>query len=626
MSSIVARISRYAMVILPIAAVLYQLASTQYVFVDPYQHQSIHLMLILVLMFLLAIRTKPRFWPAWLGLIVLSILSTGYMFVFTDELQFRVGLPNTVDMIVGGILVVVSLVALHEAFGKILPIFIAVFIAYTFYGHYLPPPFYHPELPLDRIISLMSVGFSGLYGKLLEISSAYLFLFLVFAGLLSISGASQFFTEIGKLAGRKLAGGPAMTSVVASALFGTVTGAPAANVIVTGSFTIPLMKKVGFSPAQAGGIEAAASTGGLIMPPIMAATAFIMAGIIGIPYKDIMIMAFPPAILYFFGCGLYVHFQAKKLGLVVSKEEFDKRSLLTSAPAFFVPLVVIVTMLFRGYSPQFSVFWGIISILVIVVAKMRTRESVGRFIDGLVEGATNGARVGVTVATLGIAVSTMTMTGLGIKLPVAVELWSGGNQFLAVMATMVVTIVLGCGLPIMPAYIIVALIVAPALVRMGIPAVQVHFFILYFAGLSMLTPPVAVCSLVASRLAKASYMKTSIEGLKVSIVGYLVPFLFIWSPAILLQPSEPLDAVIVYLAIIMAAIACSSALVGFYLTPLEWMERCLLGMNGAALFIIACTKGIVAFLVAVGVFVLITISQRFKRKSKFELSHDNQNE
>ena len=245
---------------------------------------------------------------------------------------------------------------------------------------------------------------------------------------------------------------------------------------------------------------------------------------------------------------------------------------------------------------------------------MKTRKSIGRFIDGLVEGANNGARVGVTVASLGIAVSTMTMTGLGIKLPVAVELWSGGNQFMAVMATMIVTMILGCGLPILPAYIIVALIVAPALVRMGIPAVQVHFFILYFAGLSMLTPPVAVCSLVASRLAKAKYIKTSFEGLKVSIVGYLVPFLFIWSPAILLQPSKPLDAVITYVGIVMAAIACSSALVGFYLIPLKWMGRCLLGMNGAALFIISCTKGIVPFFIAVGVFVLITVSQWLTRK------------
>jgi TRAP transporter 4TM/12TM fusion protein len=620
LASIISKISRYVLAIVSIAAVLYQLASTQRVFVDPYQHQTIHLVLVLTLMFLLAIRTKPRFWPIWIGLLTLSIFCTGYMFVFTEELQFRVGLPNILDMFVGGVLVVVTLVALHEASGKIIPIFISFFIAYTFFGQYLPMPFHHPDLPLDRIISLMSVGFSGLYGKLLEISAAYLFLFLVFAGLLSATGASQFFTEIGKLAGRKLAGGPAMTSVVASCLFGSVSGSPDANVIVTGSFTIPLMKKVGFKPEQAGGIEAAASTGGLVMPPIMAATAFIMASFIGITYKEVMIMAFPPAILYYFGCGLYVLFQAKKMSLAPWMEEINKRVILTSAPSFLIPMGIIVILLVMGYSPQYSVFWGIMSSFAIYFARMRTLASVGRLIDALTEGATNGARVGITVAALGIAMSTMTMTGLGIKLPMAIEMWAGGNVLVAVLATMVVIVILGCGLPILPSYIIVALTVAPALIRMGIPPVQTHFFIFYFAAFSMVTPPVAVSSLVASRLANADYAKTSLEAIKVSAVAYLVPFLFIWSPAILLQPTEPLYAIISILAIIMAIIAISSAFVGCYFTTLNWKERILLGLDGAVLFIIACTKGVVSFAVATSIFGLMTLWQWNNKKTQIGLS------
>jgi len=617
LATIMSKIGYFAVVIMAIIAILYQLASTQAIFVGPYQHHSIHLALILIVMFLFSIRNKPRLWPIWVALIVLSIVSTGYMYVFTDEIQFRVGLPNTVDMIVGGILVTITLVALYEAFGKILPIFVAIFIAYTFFGHYLPSPLYHPELPLDRIMSLMAVGFSGLYGPLLAISAAYLFLFLVFAGLLPIAGASRFFTEIGKLAGRKLAGGPAMTSIVASCLFGSVTGAPAANVIVTGTFTIPLMKKVGFRPEQAGGIEAAASTGGLVMPPIMAATAFIMASFIGIPYRSIMIMAFLPALLYYFGCGLYVQFQAKRMGLAPWKEEIDTKALLISAPTFLIPLGTIVTLLMVGYSPQYSVFWGIIATLAIIVACMRTRTSVGRLLDGLVEGATNGARVGVTVAALGIAVSTMTMTGLGIKLPVAVEMWTGGNILFAVLATMVVTIILGCGLPILPAYIIVALIAAPALVRMGIPELQTHFFIFYFAAFSMVTPPVAVSSLVASRLANAGYLKTSFEAVKVSIVAFLVPFLFIWSPAILLQFTDnPLHTIIPITAIIMAVIAISATLVGYYVTPLNWNTRTLLGLDGAALFIVSCTKGLVPFIIAVSLFILMTVWLWYKKRQK----------
>ncbi len=589
--------------------VLYQLASTQYVFVDPYQHQTIHLLLVLIIMFLMAMRNKPHLWQFWVILLILSLFGTGYMFFLTEELQFRVGLPNSLDMVVGGILVVLTLIALYEASGKVLPIFISFFVAYTFWGHILPMPFHHPQLYLDRIISLMAVGFSGIYGKLLEISAAYLFLFLVFAGLLSATGASQFFTEIGKLVGRKLAGGPAMTSVVASCLFGSVSGSPDANVIVTGTFTIPLMKKIGFKPEQAGGIEAAASTGGLVMPPIMAATAFIMASFIGIPYKEVMIMAFPPALLYYFGCGLYVLFQAKKMRLAPWTDEIDIKLLLRSAPPFLIPMATIVFLLIMGYSPQYSVFWGIISSLIIYFLQKRSVSSIRSLIDAFIEGATNGARVGVTVAALGIAMSTMTMTGLGIKLPLAIEMWSGGNIIIAVLTTMVVIVILGCGLPILPSYIIVALTVAPALVRMGIPPIQTHFFIFYFAAFSMVTPPVAVSSLVASRLANASYTKTSFEAIKVSIVAYLVPFLFIWSPAILLQPAEPLHATISILSIIMAITAISATFVGCYFTNLSLIERVFLGLDGGALFFISCTKDIITFIVSTIIFGLITLRQ-----------------
>ena len=615
MYSIISSISSYALLGVSVAAILYQLASTQFVFVDPYQHQSIHLALISTIMFLFSSRRRPRFWPVWWGLILLTILSVGYMFVNTEELQFRLGLPTTTDMIVGGMLVAVTLVALYEAFGKILPIFVAIFIIYTFFGHYLPSPFYHPELELDRIMTLLAVGFSGLYGPLLQISASYLFLFLVFAGLLPITGATKFFTEIGKLAGRKLAGGPGMTSIVASALFGSVTGAPMANVVVTGTFTIPMMKKAGFTPEVAGGIEAAASTGGLVMPPIMAATAFIMATFIGIPYRVVMILAFPAALLYYFSCGFYVVLQAKKLKLATSEIEVDKKALLQSSVSFLVPLGTIVLLLLIGYSPQYSVFWGIIvTLIVFSFAKLRSRGSVHDLKDALIDGATNGARVGVTVAALGIAMSTMTMTGLGVKLPLAVEMASGGNVVFAVLASMVVTIILGCGLPILPAYILVALIVAPALVGMGIPALQVHFFIFYFAAFSMVTPPVAVSAIVAAQIAKASYFKTSLEALKVAIAAFMLPFLFIWAPSILLQFSGLYDAIISFAGIIMAIIALLSALVGFYLTPLNWAERILFGAAGAGLFIASCTQGLVFFIIGALLFALMTVWQGYKRK------------
>lgn len=618
----VKKVSRYLLAIVSIVLVPYQLAATQYLFLGIYEHQIFHLMMILLLTFLFALNKTPKLWPVWVFFIILTFVSTGYMLAFTDALLFRVGLPTNLDMVIGVILVVLALVALNAAFGKVLPIFVLVFIVYTFFGHYLPEPFYHPQVPLDRAISLMSVGFSGVFSSLLGISASYLFLFLFFASLLAISGAGAFFNELGKLAARKFAGGPGITAVVASSLFGMITGSPGANVIVTGTFTIPLMKKAGFNPDQAGGILAASATGGLIMPPIMASAAFVMAAFLGIPYIKVMLMAFPAAILYYFGCGLYVQFQAGKLGIQKTTVEIDKKTLFINAPSFLVPMAILVVLLILGYSPQFTVFWAIISVLVTITIlhfkKLTSMEFLKHFLNEVIDGANSGAGVGVTLAALGVAAATVTMTGLGMKLPLAVEMWSGGILLLAVLSTVVITIILGCGLPILPSYIILSIVVAPALVRMGIQPLQAHFFILYFAAFSMVTPPVAVSALVAAKLANSRYMPTCIEAMKVSAVAYLVPFLFIWSPVILLQPAEPIGAVITILGIILASVALAGSFVGYYLTRITWLERVLLGLDGASLFVIACTKNLVPFIIAVIVFVLLTVWQLQRKKANFK--------
>jgi TRAP-type uncharacterized transport system fused permease subunit len=334
----------------------------------------------------------------------------------------------------------------------------------------------------------------------------------------------------------------------------------------------------------------------------------------------VMIIAFPAALLYYFGCGLYVQFQARRMGIQATAMEIDKRALITNAPSFLIPMGIVVALLLAGYSPQYAVFWAILSVVATILARARTRACLSRLVEGAVDGATNGARVGTTLAALGIATSIMTMTGLGMKLPSAVEIWSGGSLLLAVLSTMVVTIIMGCGLPILPAYIITSLIAAPALVRMGVPLLQAHFFVLYFAAFSMVTPPVAVSALVASRLANAGYLKTAIEAMKVSLVAYLVPFLFIWSPVILLQPTDPLTAVISIIGIILAAVALSASSVGFYLTNLRGPERALLGLDGAALFVIACTKGQLPFVAAVAAFVLLTLWQWRRSKAQTRLT------
>lgn len=552
---------------------MYHLVSTQYLLLGPIPYQNLHLAFALVLVFLTTLRKKPKRWPLILPLILLSLAVTAYVHIFYYDLELRSGFPTATDIIVGVVLLIVVIESTRQAWGMVLPVLAALFIAYSLLGYLLPPPFNVMNLGLEQIISNLGIGMRGMYGSILAISAGYIFLFVVFGSMLNTSGATGFFIEIGKVLGKRCRSGPAMSAVVASGLVGMVTGSVAANVLTIGPFTIPLMKKTGYTPEQAAAIEAAASTGGQIMPPVMGIAAFAMAVFTETPYVKICAMAAIPAVLYYLTCGMYVHLQAVKLGLSPVVEKTDVPELLKRMPLFVIPLAGLVILLARGHSADYCVFWAIVALVALSSIRRKTRPSLRQWLGGLVNGAITAAEIAVSVACIGIVMGVMVSTGLGINIAAAVEAWSGGYLIVALVFTMLVSILLGMGVPTFTSYVFVSIITGPVLIKMGLSMVMAHFFVFYYACLSFVTPPVAIGALIASRLAQANYTKSGLEACKVAFGGFIVPYVIVFYPAITLQRTDMHLVVTGAIALVAGLLAVEIAFVGQFFSRLPLLGR-----------------------------------------------------
>lgn len=593
--------------------VVYHLVSTQVLLQLPIEHQNTHYMFSLMLIYLIAIRKKKRLWPLYATFLIISIIATSYIKIYYFDLEARAGSPITTDVIIGCLLLLMGIWATKEAFGWALPVIASVFLIYFFIAGYLPPPLHHfPQSP-GRIISLLSTGLSGMYGMVLGVSANYIFLFIVFGALMQAFGATAFFMELGRLIGKRLRSGPAMTAVVSSCLVGMVSGSAVANVGMTGVFTIPLMKKTGYRPEVAGAIEAAASSGGQIMPPVMGAAAFLMAEVIGVPYIQLCIMAALPAFYYYFTCGTYVQLQSAKITVSPDAENVDKRLIITRAPLFIVPLAVLVFLMAQDHSPMFAIFWTIVTLAILGCLRKETRPSWSKLIKSVTDGAIGGAQIGVSSACIGTVVTTLTMTGLAFKLSSIVEALSGGNLFLALFITMFVSLILGCGVPTMAAYMVVAIAVCPALVHLGANLYASHFFALYFAIFSAVTPPVAMASLVASTIAGTGYMKTAIESCKVASAGFLLPFLIVFCPSLILQFSGVLTGFTHLIASAVLLFCTVVAAVGYYLLKLNLLERATAFICCVILFAYAYTQNYIFFIIGICLFIFVTVIQWRRR-------------
>lgn len=581
---------RMLMVGVALIMALYHLIYTQWMLIGPIQHQNLHYMMALVLVFLWAFtKQKTTFGKAVVVVLIgLSIYATAYMFLNYSGLQEERGPMLDLtgqDMFVGVLLVGLGIEASRRSFGWVFPIVAMCFIAYAVFGHNLPGPLQSPNIGIDELLVSYGLDLSGgIYGQVLGISANYIFLFVLFGSLLGATGASRFFNQVGMLTGSRLDGGPAITAVVSSALMGSVTGSVMANVAATGAFTIPLMKKVGYRPYQAGAIEAAASSGGQIMPPVMGATAFVMAELAEVPYVTVMAAALIPSILYFLSVGLYAQLQAKRLGIRMNPEDiesFSLRAFLHDAPIFVLPLLAIIALLVMGYSPMFTIFWAMMLLLVlnlIDIVTAKKYDQLKKVLPAFIDGAVTGAKIGVTCAVLGPIMTTVTKTLLGIKIPQLIVMWSGGSIPLALFITMCVCLVLGMGVPTLAAYLLVSMVGIPVLVNMGVPPFAAHMFVFVFACFSCLTPPIAIAALPAAGIAESPYMRTALEASMVGAVGFAIPYLVVGRPALMLGQGPLAETLAVTVVGAFTVVAFCMMITGYGLRVLHVAERAGLGV------------------------------------------------
>ncbi|MBA7517271.1 hypothetical protein ES705_09324 [subsurface metagenome] len=603
-----------------VAMVIYHLAYSQLFLQGVMEHLIFHLGLALLLVFLMELRNRCR--PLELMLVLLSLGCYIYLRLSYERLElYGMYQATNLDLAVGIILILLCFEATRRKFGPVLPALALLCIAYAFIGSHLPGILKTLPMSWDVIIERLSVGFAqaGIFGPILRVSAVFIFLFMVFAALVGTCGATEFFNQLGKFVGRWFRAGPALAAVITSGLVGSVTGQAGANVTITGSYTIPAMKEVGYKPYQAGAIEAAASAGGPIIPPVMGVAAFLMSGMTGISYATIIGVAALPALFYIFSCALYVQFQAGKMNIVTRVEEVNYRELILRAPLFLGSLLVIVILFVMGRTALNVSFWACVTIVILGFLRKQTRPSLKNLVDGIVRGASLGSGIAVTCATLGIIVATITGTGLGIKLPAAIGNLCGENLLPLLIMTAVAAIILGIGLPASASYILVAIVLAPVLINLGVGLLPAHFFAFFFANFSYLTPPVAIAALFAAQLAGASYMRTALESAKVGIAGFILPFMILWCPVMMGDYSNPMVSIVDLLTCILVLIGLQAGIVGYFLTKLNPMERLLVVAGSFSLMIYVYTNGILWLAIGTGLLVVMFFWQLArKRRVQYE--------
>jgi TRAP transporter 4TM/12TM fusion protein len=474
-------------------------------------------------------------WYDWV-LVAASIACFGYIFVHLDGLLFRAGAaPEPGDVLIGLIGTLLVLEITRRTAGLALPVIALVFLLYCFAGPWMPGVLFHRGIEFSLLMSYI-YSMEGVFGPTTAVSSTYIILFITFAAFLQVSKVGDYFIQFAFAIAGRARGGPAKVAVLSSALMGTINGTSAGNVAATGTFTIPLMKKVGYPPRSAGAIEAAASTGGQIMPPVMGAGVFIMAEVTGIRYTELMIAATLPAILYFVAVYFMVDNEAKRLGMRgLTADELPRLADMLRRVVLFAPLVILIGGLVSGYSVIRSGTLGLVSALVVSWLYADTRMGPRQVLDALHEGAKGTIQLIAVCACAGLIVGVIGLTGIGQRFSSMILDIAGASQLAALFFAMVISIILGMGMPTTAAYAVAASVVAPGLIKLGISPLVAHFFVFYYAVISAITPPVALAAYAGAAIAGSDPMKTSITSFVYGAAAFLVPFMFFYSPALLAQ-------------------------------------------------------------------------------------------
>ncbi|AEH51493.1 TRAP transporter permease [Pseudothermotoga thermarum] len=537
---------------------------------EAYLQRSIHLLFALPLVFVYFPFSKksPKDrvpWYDWI-LVFVSALPCLYAVLNYERIIYRIVQVEIVrpeELIFGIILVVTLLEATRRVVGLALTILASAMILYMYLGHLLPGQWKGMYVSFDRIIEHLYLTGEGIFSTPLGVSATIVMIFLIFGGFLEKSGTGNYFMDLAKAVAGKTAGGPAKIAVISSGLFGSISGSAVANVYATGTFTIPMMKQLGFQPTFAGAVEAVASSGGQIMPPVMGAAAFIMASFLGIPYSKIIVAAFIPALLYYFGAYIMVHLRAKKLNLKGLSEELipSIKSVLKNI-YIILPIVVLVVMILRGYTPMRAAIASIATCWLVSLLNKGRRMGPKQILDAIYLGSKNVFVVAIACATAGIVVGAVSLTGVGFKIVSLIFSLAGNNPFMALVMVAILSLILGMGLPTTAAYIVASALAVPALIKFGFSPLSSHMFVFYFAVFSAITPPVALAAYAASSISGASPNETGFQALKLGIIAILLPFAFCYDKAFLMQ-STPFMNLFALISGICAALMLGTGIEGY---------------------------------------------------------------
>ena len=606
-------------IVLAITMSLYHLYTAAFGLPEAMLHRSIHIIFTLVLIFLLQITRRSakekakNLWDAFLILIVVAAL--GHIFINYEYVINRYPYVHPLshwDYWLGIAFTLILLEASRRMIGWALPLTASAFLLYGIFGHLLPDLIRHSGNSIEVIVDQLYLTTEGIFGIPCGVSATYVILFVIFGAFLEQSGTGQFFMDFATALVGGARGGPGKIACVSSSLFGTISGSAVANVMVDGWLTIPLMKRTGFKHEFAAAVEATASTGGQIMPPVMGAAAFVISEFTGISYINICKHALIPALLYYLALFMAIHFEATKTGLfgIPKGERPNLGRVLLTKGQLLLPLAVIVYFMLAGYTPMYACIYATISVLLVALIRPDTRMGLKKILRSLEHGSMNMLPVAAACACAGIVVGVINLTGLGLKFTSLILYIAGNSLAPALIFTMFAGIILGMGLPTTAAYIVQAALLIPALIKLGVPVIGAHLFVFYFAIISAITPPVAMAVYAAAGISGSNLWRTGLAALKIGATGFIVPYMFVYGPSLLFI-GEPLRIVLTIITASIGVIVLSAGLMGWFLGEAKLFERGLL--LGAAILLIKAGlyTDAIGFLFLVSVFVL----QKFRKQT-----------
>lgn len=538
-----------------------QPAATQY-------HRGIYIILTYILVFLLYKSKSTLMRVVDYILILLSIITISYWIINFEAINYRTGAETQLDIAIAVVGVLIGVELARRAVGSVFVIIGAITLLYGVYGEYVPEIISHAGDTFPLLCTSIFYKSDGVFGIMANVLATYVVLFVIFGAFLEKCGAQKFFIDFPLAAVGHRVGGPGKVAVIASGLFGSISGSAIANTVSTGAFTIPMMKKAGFKPHVAGAIEPAASIGGMFMPPIMGAGGFIMAELTGLPYSQIMLVAIFPAFMYFFSVFVMVHYEAKKDNVVGEKSKHSPWEILKKEWFYVLPLVVITIFMLTGYSPGYSAILGVVTCIVISWFRKDTRIGLKGFLEASRAGTESSLKIGATVGVIGIIIGVLTYSGLVLTFADIVIELADGKLFLTILLIALASLVLGMGVPVTAAYLITAVVAVPALTHLGVNELAAHMIVYWLSQDSNITPPVCIAAFAGATIAKANMWKTAFSAFKFAKFLYLGPFLFGYVPGFSLQ-GDSMDIAKTFVLILLGTFAYSWFLSGIWIHNLK---------------------------------------------------------